>query len=120
VVIDPKHQRYWQRRFAQQSRDRHQAKAVAWQVVEQIATYLRQEFGSTQVLVFGSLLTDRFNDESDLDIVADRIPRERFFEVLAIVNRYTDRWVDLKPLEDLEPYFRQRVIETGVLVHAGD
>ncbi len=27
---------------------------------------------------------------------------------------FSSRWVDLKPLEDLTPYFRERVLATGV------
>ena len=67
-------------------------------------------------MVFGSLVKDRFNLDSDIDVSAEKIPPERDFEAVARVNDLSSRWVDLKPLEDLEPYFRERILTTGVEV----
>ena len=33
------------------------------------------------------------------------------------MNRLTERWVDLKRMENLDPHFRQRVLETGQCIY---
>ncbi|PSN20156.1 hypothetical protein C7271_03630 [filamentous cyanobacterium CCP5] len=83
-----------------------------------MATCLRREFGATRIIVFGSLLSDRFGDDSDIDLAVEGIPKERYFEAVARVNEFSDRWVDLKPLEDLDTHFRQRALATGVEIDA--
>ncbi|OGG44062.1 MAG: hypothetical protein A3F84_28065 [Candidatus Handelsmanbacteria bacterium RIFCSPLOWO2_12_FULL_64_10] len=53
--------------------------------------------------LFGQLTPDHYGD---------------YFAALAAVNRLTHLWVDLKPLEDLDPHFRQCVLTTGERVYA--
>lgn len=114
--INPKHVAYWRQRMANQAQDQQRATDKAWQEVKQMAQCLRQEFGAERIVVFGSLVKDRFNLDSDIDVAAEKIPPERYFEAVARVNDLSSRWVDLKPLEDLEPYFRERILTTGVEV----
>ncbi|MEN9222908.1 MAG: nucleotidyltransferase domain-containing protein [Thermostichus sp. BF3_bins_97] len=113
-VVQQHHLRYWQNQVARAAQARQQASEQAWQEVAQIAQMLRQDFAVTRIVVFGSLTKGRFTEESDIDLAVAGIPKERFFEALGRVNRYSQRWVDLKPLEDLDPYFRQRILSTGV------
>ncbi|NMF85623.1 nucleotidyltransferase domain-containing protein [Nodosilinea sp. P-1105] len=118
MAVDPKYVAYWRQARAAQQRAQTQAKVQAWEEVHRIAAMLRDRYGATHIVVFGSLLKDRFQPESDLDIAADNIPKAQYFEAVAAANQYSQRWVDLKPLEDLAPYFRQRVFETGIALDA--
>jgi len=119
-VIDPAHLAYWHQAMARQSEARRQAQAAAWEAVRQMAACLRQEFGATRVIAFGSLVRDRFSDDSDIDLAAANIPAQRYFEAVARVNEFSPRWVDLKPLEELEPHFYRRVLSTGIEIDARD
>ncbi|MFQ3613394.1 MAG: nucleotidyltransferase domain-containing protein [Cyanobacteriota bacterium] len=112
--VDRRYWEYWQQAQVRQLRSRQQAADQAWKEVAQMAQVLRQDFGASRVVVFGSLAKGRFAEESDIDLAVAGIPKERFFEALAKVNRHSRRWVDLKPLEDLDPYFRQRILQTGI------
>ncbi|MEN9232449.1 MAG: nucleotidyltransferase domain-containing protein [Thermostichus sp. DG02_5_bins_236] len=112
--MDRRYWEYWQQAQARQLRSRQQAADQAWKEVAQMAQVLRQDFGASRVVVFGSLAKGRFAEESDIDLAVAGIPKERFFEALAKVNRHSRRWVDLKPLEDLDPYFCQRILQTGI------
>ena len=73
---------------------------------------------------FGSVLTDKFNDESDIDLIVD-------FQSLDVLD-YADNYFDLKfsledilkrPIDLLEdkairnPYFRQTVNQQRQLVY---
>lgn len=118
--VDATQLAYWRQAAEHQQQQRQAAAAIAWRQVEQIAVCLRREFGATQVIVFGSLVRDRFTGASDVDIAVAGVPADRYFEAVARVNELSDRWGDLKPLEALEPYFRERVLATGVVVDAID
>jgi uncharacterized protein len=37
---------------------------------------------------------------------------------MAAANRISHHWVDLKPIESLDPHFLQKVLETGKSIHA--
>lgn len=119
-MVNPEHLAYWRRAISTQRQHQQQAVADAWVEVRQIAQLLRQQFGATRIIVFGSLVRDRFQDQSDLDLAVAGIAKDRYFEAVAAANGCSQRWVDLKPLEELEPYFRQRVLDTGVEIDAGD
>jgi predicted nucleotidyltransferase len=66
--------------------------------------------------VFGSVLTDRFNEESDIDLLVELLPGARVgylamagmeLQLCEIVGRK----VDLRTPEELSRYFRQEVLE---------
>jgi predicted nucleotidyltransferase len=116
--IDPQYLQQWRDRQTQ-IRARNQALAQQARAdCEAIANTLAHQFGATQVILFGSLARGRFHSESDIDIAVAGLAKADFFPALAAVNRLTQRWVDLKPLEDLEPYFYQRVMDTGEVLYA--
>lgn len=77
---------------------------------------LKQEFGVTRIIVFGSLVKHRFHPDSDIDIAAEGIPAADYFAAVAAVNRVSRRWVDLKPLESLDSHFRDRVLAEGTII----
>jgi predicted nucleotidyltransferase len=104
---------YWRQRQAQ-SRARslrlsHQARSDA----ARIAALLRHAFGVTRVVLFGSLVKGRFLPDSDIDLAVAGLPAAAFFRALAQASQLSTFPVDLKPLEDLAPHFRDRVLESG-------
>jgi len=104
---------YWRQRQvtgrASSLRLAQQARADArW-----VAAVLRRDFGATRVLLFGSLARGRFVPDSDIDLAVAGLPAAVFFPALAQASKLSEFPIDLKPLEDLEPYFRERVLATG-------
>lgn len=111
---------YWRRRRTQrQARSRRLAQR-AQADLGRIVDVLVQEFGVKRIIAFGSLVRGRFAPGSDIDLAVEGISHGDYFAALAAVNRLTPIWVDLKPLEDLDPHFRQRVLTTGEWVYARD
>ncbi len=108
------HVDYWRER---QSENRQFA-ARARAALDPIIQVLVARFGARRIILFGSLAGGRFTAQSDIDLAVEGIAREEFFAALAEVNRCSPTWVDLKPLEDLEPRFRERVLSTGECVYA--
>lgn len=115
-MVDQRFIDYWQQQQQHQTAQLEVLKHQAWQSVHRIAQVLRQQFGVTGVFVYGSLVKDQFTADSDIDIAVAGLAKDRFFEAVAVVNEECDRWVDLKPIESLEPYFWQRIQSQGIWV----
>ena len=103
----------WRRRMAAQQAQLTRLAEQARNDASQIAAMLRSRFGVTRVILFGSLRRGNFVSGSDIDLAVAGLARRDFFAAVAEANALAHTWVDIKPLEDLEPHFRQRVLETG-------
>ena len=79
--------------------------------------------GIRRLAFFGSVLTNRFSDSSDIDILVEFQPKERvgFFrlaEMEAELSRLLGgRRIDLRTPMDLSRYFRDDVLGTAVPVY---
>ncbi|OQW89598.1 MAG: DNA polymerase subunit beta [Thiotrichaceae bacterium IS1] len=104
---------YWQRKIQQQQESNQRLAKQVRTELSPIVNMLVQQFGATQIILFGSLAKGTFAEDSDIDLAVAGIPPHRFFAALGAVNHLSCVWIDLKPLEDLEPYFRQCVLATG-------
>ena len=70
--------------------------------------------------LFGSILTDRFRPESDIDVLVEFVPGSRIslFDVAGMELDLTEklgRKVDLRTPGDLSRYFRDEVVATAAL-----
>jgi predicted nucleotidyltransferase len=80
--------------------------------------------GIRRLAFFGSILTNRFSDSSDIDILVEFRPKQRvgFFhlaEMEAELGRILGgRRVDLRTPMDLSRHFRDDVLGTAVAVYA--
>lgn len=83
-------------------------------LLPQAAELLKTEFGATRVGVFGSLLTTRFDDASDVDLYADTIADGRFFEAVDRVSTLLGVPVDLIELRTAPASLLQRIAEDGL------
>lgn len=92
-------------RFASGDRERALADAHA------IAEMLRRDYGAV-CRGIGSLF-DRsraFRQDSDIDLVVERLPAARFFEASARAARLTDFDLDLIPAESATPAIRAEAL----------
>lgn len=80
-----------------------------------VAAYLRTTFGA-RVWGIGSAFDSarRFQFHSDIDLVVQGLPADRFFHASACAARMTEFPLDVIPLEDANSLMRQRVREEGV------
>ena len=89
---------------------------AAWQIARQAARVLRQEFGASRIVVFGSLARrSGFNPWSDIDLAAWGIPADRFYRAVAVVTGLSpDFKIDLLDLETCKPALRQIAEQEGI------
>jgi predicted nucleotidyltransferase len=111
---------YWQKRQREQQEYNQKLAQEARQNLQPVIDYLKENFPITKIILFGSLVKGKFHDNSDIDLAVAGIPPENYFQALGKVNLISDRWIDLKPLEDLEPHFLKRVLQTGECLYASD
>jgi predicted nucleotidyltransferase len=88
----------------------------AWRVARQAARVLREQFGATRVVVFGSLAQRGwFTQWSDIDLVAWGVADERFYQAVATVTGLSPTFkVDLIDPEMCRPALRQAIEHEGI------
>ncbi len=60
---------------------------AAWELVPRLATVLREQFGASRVIVFGSLVqATTFTDWSDIDLAVWGIPARCFYKAVGVLN----------------------------------
>jgi len=88
----------------------------AWELAATAARLLRERFGATRVVVFGSLVhRDWFSPWSDVDLAAWGIPVEQFYQAVAAVTGISrDFKVDLVDPEICRLPMRQLIEREGI------
>ena len=108
---------YWkQQREKEKERDRDAAEK-ARAILPQLVDLLIHNFQVSQIILFGSLAKETFTQTSDIDLAVAGIPTEDYFKAWADLNFCSEFEVDLKPLEELDSHFYQRVMETGKILY---
>ena len=83
-----------------------------------------EEHGIRRLSLFGSILTDQFGPQSDIDVLVefnlDKIPSLLGMARLEreLASLFDGRKVDLRTPEDLSRYFRQAVMAEAELQYA--
>jgi predicted nucleotidyltransferase len=88
----------------------------AWQVARRAAELLRERFGATRVMAFGSLAHRAwFTPWSDIDLAAWGIPPDAFYQAVALVAGLSPEFeIDLVELEGCRPALRRVIEREGV------
>ncbi|WP_449243932.1 nucleotidyltransferase family protein [Desulfobacca acetoxidans] len=120
MEVCQEHIDFWCCRRAAQKLHNQRLEQSARSEVKQIVRLLIAEFGAEKIILFGSLAKGSFRVGSDIDLAVEGLPADRLFSALGAVNRLSRAWIDLKPLEDLEPHFKNRILNTGEVLYARD
>ncbi len=89
---------------------------AAWDLARRAARLLREEFGATQVIVFGSLAHGAwFEPRSDIDLAVEGIPVEAFWRAWCALDRLgSSVEIDLIALESASERLRDEIARQGV------
>ena len=89
----------------------------------EIAALCRRN-GIRRLALFGSVLTDRFSDHSDVDVLVEFQPNQRvgFFRLADIEDElsrlFDGRKIDLRTPMDLSRHFREEVVRDAAAVYS--
>ena len=82
--------------------------------------------GVRKLALFGSVLTGRFSDASDVDVLIEFEPGERggYLRMAAMEREisgiFGGRRIDLRTPNELSRYFRNEVLQTAVIQYAAE
>ena len=112
--LSPEELRQYRQRLDQHLQNRKVDEALlqrAWQTAHRVAAMLYEDFGATQVAVFGSLAkSDAFSKWSDIDIAVWGIPNDKYFRASSVASDISGLFkVDLFDFESCKGLFRERI-----------
>ena len=89
---------------------------------EQIAVFCRKHH-LTMLALFGSVLTDRFGPDSDVDVLFEYDPEHvpSLFDIVGMETELSEilgRKADMRTPRDLSRYFRDEVVRTAQVQYA--
>jgi predicted nucleotidyltransferase len=89
--------------------------AGARSVAARIAGALKQEYGATRVVLFGSLVSGFFTSSSDIDLAVEGVAPDRFLSCAARAEELAgEHGLDIVDLALCRPAFRDAIIRQGV------
>ena len=109
---------YWSQRFREEEerariRVQQRLKALP-QAVE-----ILQKYGCRRIILFGSLVREgrHISERSDIDLAVEGLPPEKFFSALGELMLSLPFPVDLKPLEEVDPFLKRMILEHGKIIY---
>ena len=89
----------------------------ACEKAEKVANALRHSFPNIEVYLFGSLTTDRFELESDIDIAVKGLLEEHYFKAYRIAEDIAEPIpIDFIQFEFAQDSMRERIVRDGVRI----
>ncbi|MDE0483437.1 MAG: nucleotidyltransferase domain-containing protein [Candidatus Poribacteria bacterium] len=94
----------------------------AWHTAHRIAAMLYNDFGATQVAVFGSLAgQDWFSKWSDIDIAVWGLSPDLYLHAVAEIIGFSREFeIDLVDFENCKRLFRERIQNQAILIEKGE
>ncbi len=88
----------------------------AWEVARKAARLLKEEFGATRVVAFGSLLhSEVFGEWSDIDLAAWDLEGLEYFRAVARLQDIDPEFeIDLVDIDHCRPSLREHILQEGV------
>lgn len=93
-----------------------QRRARAWELAREAAALLRQRFGATRIVVFGSLIhDDMFTLHSDVDVAAWGLDERNWLKAIgAVYDLSTEIPVNLVDMSTTRPEIAEVIEREGV------
>jgi len=103
------------RRWERERRERARRRERAWEVARRASALLKEQFGATRVVVFGSLAHERwFSATSDIDLAAWGLRDADYFTAVARLQDLSPEFeIDLVAMERCKPSLRETILEEG-------
>ena len=123
--LSPEELAEYRRRLNLQFQNRKVDEALlqrAWQTAHRVAAMLYEDFGVTQVAVFGSLTKrESFSKWSDINIAVSGIPNDKYFRAVWEVENISRLFeIDLVDFESCHGLLRERIESQAVSIGKGD
>lgn len=123
--LSPEELAEYSRRVDQHFQNRKVDEALirrAWKIAYQVAVMLYEDFGATQVAVFGSLAgRDRFSKGSDIDIAVWGISSDKYFRAVGETVGFSREFkIDLINFHSAKGRFREQIQGQAIPIQNGE
>ncbi|MCY3744205.1 MAG: hypothetical protein OXH00_24600 [Candidatus Poribacteria bacterium] len=94
----------------------------AWHTAHRVAAMLYEDFGATQIAVFGSLAGQKwFSKGSDIDIAVWGMPSDLYFRAVAQTIGFSQEFrIDLVNFDNCKGQFRERIQNQAVFIEKNE
>jgi predicted nucleotidyltransferase len=117
-MTKPEYIETWRRRFAAQEAESRALAAQARLALNEAVAILKNH-GAKRIILFGSLHQgERFHRGSDIDLAVEGIPPQKFIRASADLMMALDWPIDLKPLDEVDDFFRKIILQKGEVIYA--
>ena len=123
--LSPEELAEYRRKLDQHFKNRKVDEALlqrAWQTAHRVAAMLYEDFGATQVAVFGSLAGQKwFSKGSDIDIAVWGLPGDTYLNALWETRNFSPEFkIDLINFHSAKGRFRERIQSQAVPIQSGE
>ncbi len=103
-------------RAAAREKELEARREKAWEVARRAAALLKQEFGVTRVVLFGSLIWPRlFHPRSDVDLAVWGLDERLYFKAVAcLLDLDSEIGIDLVEAEEAKPSLKAAIERDGI------
>ncbi|NJP11762.1 MAG: nucleotidyltransferase domain-containing protein [Leptolyngbyaceae cyanobacterium RU_5_1] len=77
----------------------------------QAARVLKETFGAEKVVLFGSLLTEDFDEGSDIDLAVWRLSEAQYFQAVSTLLSLSEFTFDLVEIQCANSYLREAIAQ---------
>lgn len=89
----------------------HQRREQGLELAKTAAQILKSEFAASRVVLFGSLLSDRFHETSDLDLAVWNLPEASYFKAVSRLLALSAFAVDLVEVQYAPPEMLEAIAQ---------
>jgi predicted nucleotidyltransferase len=88
-------------------------------LAKKCAKLLKEKYRVKRVFLIGSLAYGTVHDKSDIDLVVEGLPSERYIDALVDLNDILERKIELNliPFEDAFETLREKTLREGRLIY---
>ncbi len=110
------YKKYWQQKAKKDEIAKEKLRSDAIKIAERLKDIIVKEFRVKKVVLFGSILEKGcFDQDSDIDLAVEGLPKEAYFAAVARLIMESPFEIDLKPIEDVSDLLKQRIEKGKVL-----
>jgi predicted nucleotidyltransferase len=87
---------------------------AALSLAKEIADFLKEKYGASRILLFGSRATGKFTSESDIDIYFEGVPADTALRAVGdCISHFGEESIEYRPDCFCTPYFKSRILAEG-------
>jgi predicted nucleotidyltransferase len=112
-----KYKKTYINRLKQQKLKNKRLHTQALSDIEKIKKFLIEEAKVNEIYLFGSIVSNNFNQNSDIDIAVSGIKDEDFLKIYAKLDDFTSFNIELIDLDERDDFLRQQIRKRGKKIY---